>query len=68
MLPALNELVGLPSGSPITEIAHAADRRSEGLLQRSMDGDTEAQRDLITLKFAYLVWAYARQDQGATRY
>jgi hypothetical protein len=69
MMPTLNDLVGLPSNSPITEIAHAADRCSEGLLKRSMEGEAVAQRELITLKCAYLVWAYAhRLDQCATGY
>lgn len=61
MIPALNEMVGLPAATSMAEIAHAADRHSEELFNRAACGDTNAQRDLVILQFAYLVWAYGNR-------
>ncbi len=59
MIHALHEIVGLPSATAPMEIAHAADRHSTTLFSRASGGDSDAQRALIELQFAYLVWAYA---------
>ena len=67
MIHALHEIVGLPSAASSAAIAHAADRHSEELFSLASDGDSGAQRELVELQFAYLVWAYARPGrQGAT--
>jgi hypothetical protein len=60
MIPALHEIVGLSPATSVTEIAHAADQHSETLFSRASGGDSDAQRALIELQFAYLVWAYAK--------
>ncbi len=59
MIHALHELVGLPSVASATAIAHAADQHSAALFSRASSGDSDAQRALIELQCAYLVWAYA---------
>jgi hypothetical protein len=60
MMLTLHEIVGLPSAASSTAIAQAADRHSEELFSRASGGDPGAQRALVELQFAYLVWAYAR--------
>lgn len=61
---ALNEMVGLPATTAPPEIARAADRQSEELFKRASGGDANAQRDLVRLHCAYLMWAYGhRQTQ-----
>jgi hypothetical protein len=66
MVRTLPEIVGLSSATTSTEIAQAADRHSEALFSRASEGDFRAQRALVELKYAYLVWAYARpKNPGA---
>jgi hypothetical protein len=60
MIQRLHEIVGMPSAATSTAIAQAADRYSENLFSRATGGDSTARRALIELKFAYLVWAYAK--------
>jgi hypothetical protein len=66
MIHALNDIVGLPSATSSTEIAHAADLRAETLFSRASGGDSDAQRALVELQCAYLVWAYASPKAGST--
>jgi hypothetical protein len=56
---SLNEMVDLPLGTASAVIARAADLRSELLFSQAAAGDIVAQRALVKLQFAYLVWAYA---------
>ena len=62
MIHALHEIVGLPSATSVTEIAHATDRHSKTLFSRAAGGDSDAQRALVELQCAYLVWAYAKPE------
>ena len=66
MIHALHDIVGLPSATSSMEIAHAADLRSETLFSRASGGDTDAQRALVELQCAYLVWAYASPKASRT--
>ena len=63
MLQTLNEIVDLPANTSVVAIALAADRHSEDLFSRASGGDASAQRALVELQFAYLVWAYANQNK-----
>lgn len=62
MMRTLQEIVGLPESAPALTIAHAADRHSDDLFSRASSGDTQAQRAVVELQFAYRIWAYARQE------
>ena len=62
MIHALHDIVGLPSATSSPEIAHATDLRSKALFNRASNGDSDAQRALVELQYAYLVWAYASQE------
>jgi hypothetical protein len=62
MSQALHEIVGLSSAASSAVIADAADWYSEELFSLASGGDSNAQRVLVELQFAYLVWAYARPD------
>lgn len=58
MIPSLFNLVGLPASASQGDIARAAERQFEDLFRQAGHGDITAQRGLIGLKSAYLVWAY----------
>jgi hypothetical protein len=58
MSQALHEIVGLSSAASSAVIADAADWYSEELFSLASGGDVYAQRALVELRFAYLVWAY----------
>ena len=60
MIQPLNELVGLPPTAPPAEIAAAAESQCEALFFNASHSDANAQRELVALHVAYLVWAYAR--------
>ena len=60
MIQKLHEIVGMPSAAAPVMIAQAADRYYEKLFSRATGGDSTARRAVIELKFAYLVWAYAK--------
>jgi hypothetical protein len=59
LVPPLNEIVGLPAATPLVDVACASERRFEELFGRASLGDRDAQRDLVSLRLAYLNWAYA---------
>lgn len=59
MIHTLHDLVGLPAAASSMEIAHAADQHSATLYSRASNGDSDAQRALVELHCAYLIWAYA---------
>ena len=58
MIPSLINLVGLPASASQNDIALAAERQFETLFRQAEHGDVTAQRGLVGLKSAYLVWAY----------
>lgn len=60
----LHELVGLPAATPPLEIACAADQHLAELFKQASGGDANAQRDVVRLRSAYLVWAYGRLANG----
>ena len=60
MTKSLHEIVGLPSGSSALEIAHAASQHTQVLFRQAAGGNFRAQRELVELQYAYLVWAYGR--------
>ena len=59
MIPSLHQIVGLPPSVPVTELACAADEYSGALFARAANGDSAAQRQLVELQVAYMIWAYA---------
>ena len=59
MIPPLNEIIGLPPASSIADIGLATERCFQNALDRAIHGDTQAQRELLHLRVAYLNWAYA---------
>jgi len=67
MIPSINELIGLPLATSAAEIDCASERRFRALLDKASRGDTDAQRELVALRIAYLNWAYASQQAGAGR-
>lgn len=62
MLPSLDKLVGLPENAARGEVARAAEQQFEDLFTRAGHGDIEAQRGLVGLRSAYLVWAYKKLE------
>lgn len=64
MIRLLNELVGLPPETSSAELGCAIDRHYQTALDRAMVGDANAQRELVTLRVAYLNWAYADRNSG----
>jgi hypothetical protein len=61
MIPLLNEMIGLPPATSAVEIDCASERHFKSILERASQGDANAQRELVTLRVAYLNWAYASQ-------
>lgn len=64
-IPPLNEIVGLPAASPAADIALASEQRYQALFDRGSRGDPAAQRELVSLRLAYLNWAYATPEISA---
>jgi hypothetical protein len=62
MIPLLNELVGLPPATSPAELACASEKHFQTVFDRATAGDVNAQRELVTLRLAYLNWAYASPD------
>ncbi|MDP1613617.1 MAG: hypothetical protein Q8M11_21365 [Sulfuritalea sp.] len=62
MAAPLNEIIGLPRATPATELARAAERCCETLFARASCGDTNAQREIVELRVASLIWAYAKRE------
>lgn len=58
-LPALNEVVGLPLAALPEELGLASEQRFKTLFEQASQGDPQAQGELVTLRLAYLNWAYA---------
>ncbi|KAF0163311.1 MAG: hypothetical protein FD157_3181 [Rhodocyclaceae bacterium] len=67
MIPSLNEMIGLPLATSAVELDFASEKRFESVLERASQGDPNAQRELVALRVAYLNWAYASQQLGASR-
>lgn len=63
MIAPLNEIVGLPLATPATELASAAEQRCETLFDRASSGDERAQQEIIELRVASLIWAYANRER-----
>lgn len=61
MIAPLNELIGLPPATPATELACAAERCGEALFMRA-EGDEGVQREIVDLRVALLIWAYANRE------
>lgn len=61
MIPQLNDIIGLPPAASAAELGHASEKHFQRVYERASLGGIEAQRELITLRVAYLNWAYARQ-------
>lgn len=59
MIPRLNDVIGLPSATPVLELGCAAERRYESLFDGASHGDANAQQQLIELRVAHLNWVYA---------
>ncbi|MDZ4252142.1 MAG: hypothetical protein U1A72_06160 [Sulfuritalea sp.] len=62
MVTPLNEIIGLPPATPAPDLACAAERCSEALFDRASDGDASAQREIVELRVASLIWAYAGEE------
>ncbi|MCX7155067.1 MAG: hypothetical protein NTW45_01315 [Rhodocyclales bacterium] len=65
MIPSLSEMIGLPPATSAAELNCASERRFQVLLDKASEGDTNAHRELVALRIAYLNWAYASQPLGA---
>jgi len=64
MIAPLNEIIGLPLATPAAELASAAEKCCESLFDRASCGDTSAQREIVELRVASLIWAYAERQVG----
>lgn len=62
MIPPLNDIIGLPLAASAAELGHASEKHFQRVYEKALLGGIEAQRELITLRVAYLNWAYASQD------
>lgn len=62
MIASLNELIGLPVATPANEVAWAAERCGQTLFDRASCGDVSAQREIVALRVASLIWAYANRE------
>ncbi len=62
MIAPLNEIVGLPLATPATELASAAERCCQTLFDRASSGDERAQHEIVELRVASLIWAYANRE------
>lgn len=62
MIAPLNEIIGLPLATPATVLACAAEQCSETLFNRASGGDTDAQREIVELRVASLIWAYGNRE------
>lgn len=69
MVPALDEIVGLPPETPPAELYLASETSFLRVLRSASLGDAEARREVLRLRLAYLNWAYAgshsADDSGA---
>ena len=59
-IPVLNEIVGLPAAAAPMDVAGASEECFQALFSRASSGDQIARRDLLSLRLAYLNWAYGR--------
>jgi hypothetical protein len=57
-IPPLNVIVGLPASTAPEDMAYASETHFQALLHLAGRGDADAKRDLVTLRLAYLNWAY----------
>lgn len=62
MTAPLNEIIGLPPATSATELACAAERCRDMLFDRASSGDENAHRELVELRVASLIWAYANPE------
>lgn len=62
MIAQLNEIIGLPLATPATELACAAERCCQALFDHASGGDASAQREIVELRVASLIWAYANRE------
>lgn len=62
MIAPLNEIIGLPPATPVIELACAAERCSQALFDRASGGDASAQHEIVELRVALLIWAYANRE------
>lgn len=62
MIPPLNEIIGLPLATPAIELACAAERCGEDLFFRASGGDESVKREIVELRVALLIWAYANRE------
>lgn len=62
MIAPLNEIIGLPLAAPATEVACAAERCCQTLFDRASSGDERAQQEIVELRVASLIWAYANRE------
>lgn len=62
MIAPLNEIIGLPPATPAIELACAAEMCGEALFVRASGGDQSVQREIVELRVALLIWAYANRE------
>ena len=62
MIQPLHEFVGLPQETDHSVLHGAFDERFNTLLERSSRGDRKANSELVSLRLAYLNWAYGRRE------
>jgi hypothetical protein len=61
MIPALNDMLGLPSAATPAELDRATENCFRAALGRAERGDARAQIEVVRLRVAYLNWAYTGQ-------
>jgi len=64
MIRPLHEMVGLPPEAPPAELHFASERHLRAAFERASLGDKDAHSELVSLRFAYLNWAYATSELG----
>ncbi|MDO8789608.1 MAG: hypothetical protein Q7J42_16160 [Sulfuritalea sp.] len=64
MIRPLHEMVGLPPETPPAELHCASELHLQAAFERASGGDTDAHSELVSLRFAYLNWAYATSKCG----
>lgn len=62
MIAPLNELIGLPPATPASDLAFAAERCGQALFDRASGGDASVRREIVELRVASLIWAYANRE------
>lgn len=67
MIRPLHEMLDLPPETPAAELHCASERHLRAAFERASRGDKDAHSELVSLRFAYLNWAYATNERDPSR-